>query len=84
MHVTLELPDDIQTLPIEQQKDKIMRALQSVLSIKSEKNYSKDKLSKWARIVQRVENDPVHLAGYSDELKKDMKEFRDNFEFTSE
>jgi hypothetical protein len=37
--------------------------------------------SKWAKIVQRVQNDPVHLAGYSQQLKKDMKEFRENFEF---
>ncbi len=26
--------------------------------------------SKWAKIAQRVQNDPVHLEGYSDQLKK--------------
>lgn len=30
----------------------------------------KKKSSKWAKIVQRVQNDPVHLAGYSGQLKK--------------
>jgi hypothetical protein len=37
--------------------------------------------SKWATIVQRVQNDPVHLAGYAERLKKDMREFRNHFEF---
>jgi hypothetical protein len=38
-------------------------------------------VSKWSEIVQRVRNDPVHLEGYSRQLKKDIREFRDNFEF---
>ncbi|EDN70916.1 hypothetical protein BGP_0782 [Beggiatoa sp. PS] len=38
--------------------------------------------NKWTRIAQRIANDPIHLAGYSKQLKKDMKEFRDNFEFS--
>jgi hypothetical protein len=37
--------------------------------------------SRWAKIVQRVQNDPIHLDGYSQQLKKDMKKFRENFEF---
>jgi len=40
------------------------------------------KPSKWAKIAQGIANDPIHLAGYSKQLKKDMKEFRDNFEFS--
>jgi hypothetical protein len=40
--------------------------------------------SKWANIVQRVQNDPIHLAGYSEQLKHDMKEFRENFELRLE
>ncbi|MCP4398470.1 MAG: hypothetical protein GY801_14380 [bacterium] len=39
------------------------------------------KLSRWAKIVKRIENDPVHLEGYSQQLKQDMQEFRDNFAF---
>lgn len=81
MRVTLELPNDIYTLPPDQQREKIIRALESVRWSKTETNSSAKRLSKWAQIVQRVENDPVHLAGYSKQLKKDMKEFRDNFEF---
>ncbi len=37
--------------------------------------------SKWAKIAERIHNDPVHLAGYSQQLKKDMRELRENFEF---
>jgi hypothetical protein len=42
---------------------------------------TKSQTSKWAQIAQRIDNDPVHLAGYSQQLKQDMKEFRENFEF---
>ncbi len=37
--------------------------------------------SRWARLVERVEADPVHLDGYSEQLKRDMREFRDDFAF---
>lgn len=81
MQVTLELPDDIQSLPPEQQREKVMRAFQVVVKMEKSAPHSRSKQSKWAKIVQRVEDDPVHLAGYSEQLKKDMKEFRNNFDF---
>ena len=37
------------------------------------------RLSKWAKIAQRVQNDPVHLAGYSEQLKQDIREFRNHY-----
>jgi hypothetical protein len=40
--------------------------------------------SKWAKIVKRVQNDPNHLAGYSQQLKKDMQDFRENFVFSND
>ena len=81
MQVTLELPDNIQTLPPEKQKENILKALEDIQVIKSKIKKSGNKQSKWAKIVQRVENDPIHLEGYSEQLKKDIKEFRDNFDF---
>lgn len=39
------------------------------------------KKSKWANIVQRIHNDPVHLAGYSEQLQQDMHTFRETFAF---
>ena len=40
--------------------------------------------SKWANIVRRIERDPVHLAGYGEQLKQEMREFRESFVFTHE
>jgi hypothetical protein len=37
--------------------------------------------SKWAKISKRINDDPIHLEGYSYRLKNDMKEFRENFKF---
>ena len=83
MQVTLELPDNLETLPPEQQTEKVLKALQATHCIKTKKIIQPiDKLSKWAQISKRIENDPIHLDGYSEQLKKDMKEFRDNFEFS--
>ncbi|MGE0085292.1 MAG: hypothetical protein AB7S75_12830 [Desulfococcaceae bacterium] len=50
--------------------------------IRTKKILSKSpkKSSKWAKIVERIQNDPVHPAGYSGQLKKDMREFRESFE----
>ncbi|GAK53140.1 hypothetical protein U14_04400 [Candidatus Moduliflexus flocculans] len=47
-------------------------------------NYTEQSPSKWAAIVQRAENDPAHLAGYGEQLKKDMLEFRESFMFPHE
>ena len=42
------------------------------------------KRSRWAKIAERIEDDPVHLEGYSGQLKQDMQEFRENFAFTQD
>lgn len=42
------------------------------------------KLSKWAHIAQRIEDDPVHLEGYAHQLKEDFRAFRDNFAFAQD
>lgn len=51
------------------------------VTIEQQQVQNDSELSKWAKIAQRIHNDPVHLAGYSQQLKQDMKEFRENFEF---
>ena len=58
-----------------------MKALQSVRGVKPERGLPKDKMSKWAKIAHRVENDPDYSHGYFEQLKNDMKGFRENFEF---
>jgi hypothetical protein len=82
MRITLELPDNIQSLPDEEQKKQILEAFRIWLEDRNmQAAQGENKRSKWADIAKRVENDPVHLGGYSEQFKRDMKEFRDNFEF---
>ena len=81
MEITLTLSDDIgkqiQNLPNPNEffNQVIKEALKKLQQQKASDP------SKWAKIAQRVHTDPVHLAGYSQQLKKDMREFRENFEF---
>jgi hypothetical protein len=82
MRITLELPDNIQSLPDEEQKKQILEAFQIWREDRNiQTTQNENKCSKWADIAKRVESDPVHLEGYSEPFKRDMKEFRDNFEF---
>ncbi|RKZ81620.1 MAG: hypothetical protein DRR19_21935 [Candidatus Parabeggiatoa sp. nov. 1] len=84
MEMTLTLPDEIgkqlQHLPNPSEfvSKVVKEALKNLTSPPVQKDWEP---SKWAKIAQRIHNDPVHLAGYSQQLKKDMREFRENFEF---
>jgi hypothetical protein len=45
----------------------------------------KEKPSKWALLAQEIENNPsLQLNGYSEQLKKDMREVRENFFFAND
>ncbi len=81
MRITLELPDDIQGLTEEEQREIVMQALNSVKGLDPETATSIGKMSKWAKLAQRVENDPDYSGRYFEQLKNDMKEFRGDFEF---
>ena len=75
MQILINVPD---TLP----KSLIQKGIKQLEeSLKKEAEKSKQKSSKWALLAERVVNNPVHLAGYSEQLKKDMQEFRENAEF---
>ncbi|MEN8216181.1 MAG: hypothetical protein ABFS56_07355 [Pseudomonadota bacterium] len=78
MKITLTFPDDIgkQVLDLSNPSEFVSKIVKDAL-----KKLTTQQPSKWAKIAQRIHNDPVHLAGYSQQLKKDMKEFRENFEF---
>ncbi len=84
MEITIRFPDEIgkQVHQIPNFDEFVTRVVREALKNRPAQVTSSDsRLSKWARISQRVQNDPVHLEGYSQQLKKDMREFRDNFEF---
>ena len=77
MQVILELPDNLSSLPQHQKQTVIFEAYQRQAA-KQSNHPTQREPSKWAKIVQRVEDDPVHLEGYSERLKKDMRERREN------
>ncbi len=78
MEITLTLSDDLakQLQSIQNPNEFIAEMLANALQ-----NYFLQSTvkSKWARIAQRVQNDPNHLAGYSKALKQDIREFRNHF-----
>ena len=84
MKVLLELPDDVRSLPLEKQKEEVLRAYQALQPEKESKNRPMEpKKSKWSRIVEEIENDrTLDLKGYSVYLQKNMQEFRENFTFS--
>lgn len=84
MGLTIILPEDlerqIRQLPdpagfvadaVRQALDRVPRQVQP----------KRSEESRWARMVRRIEEDPVSLDGYGEQLKKDIREFRDNFQF---
>ena len=84
MQVLLELPDNVRSLPLEKQKEEVLRAYQALQQEKDSKNRPLGaKKSKWSRIVEEIENDrTLDLKEYSVHLQKDMQEFRENFTFS--
>jgi len=84
MEITLTLPDDLvkQLYHLPNLSDFVSEAIKQAL-IKPPPVISPQSAapSKWAKMVQRVQNDPIHLEGYSEQLKQDMREFRESFEF---
>lgn len=71
-----ELFDFYEFLVFKYQRDG--RSMEGDASIETPSQSSE---SKWAKLVQRVVNDPVHLNGYAEILKHDFQEFREQFEF---
>lgn len=78
---------DLDALPEEAQRELIIFYQFLVFKYQRQKTPQKDMVlsvgqpSKWAKITQRVHDDPVHLGGYAKVLQQDMQEFRNHFEF---
>ncbi len=75
MQIIINVPD---TLPKPLIQKRIKQLEESLIK---EAEKAKQEPSKWALLAEKVANNPVHLAGYSEQLKKDMQEFRENAEF---
>ncbi len=76
MQVTFDLPNklvqQIQTLP--NRDHFVCEALE--IAIQQQKPAH---LSKWAKIAQRIEQNPLELNDYTDQFKQDMREVREDF-----
>jgi len=84
MEITIRFPDEIgkQIHQMPNPDEFVSNLVKEALKNRPGQERSFDpKLSKWARISQRVRSNPVRLGEYTHQLKKDMKEFRENFEF---
>ncbi len=75
MQVLINVPDNLPQVIIQ----KHIKQLEQNL-VKEARKIAK-KPSKWALLAEKVDNNPVHLEGYSEQLKKDMQEFRENAKF---
>ncbi len=78
MEITINFPDDIAN-QVRQLPD-----MDIFVSKVVRKALTKKRISKWAKIAQRIQDDPVHLEGYSEQLKKDFREFRNSFQFVGD
>ena len=83
MELTIHLPEDLgrRVRKLRDPESFVVQAVTRALGSLGRKEAPATKPSRWARLVERVESDPVHLDGYSEQLKRDMREFRDDFAF---
>lgn len=83
MQITLNLHDDIinQIQTLTNKDDFVNEAIKNALKNNLALTKKLTNTSKWALLAERVDNNPTHLAGYSEQLKKDMREFRENCDF---
>lgn len=82
MEITFRLSDDIiqQLRRLPNPDQFVGEVLQKALRDTSfHKESSKVQPSKWAKLVQRIDEHPGGFNGYSAQLQHDMQEFRGNF-----
>jgi metal-responsive CopG/Arc/MetJ family transcriptional regulator len=85
--VTITLPDElaerVNRLP--DRDEFVSRLVAHALARQpQEQQEPKPRQSKWAKIVERIENQPTDLGDYEEVLKRDRKEFRRNFLFRND
>ena len=84
MELTIHLPEDLgrRVSKLRDPESFITDAVAKALgSLGRKEARASEASSRWAKLVERVEADPIHLDGYSGQLKRDMREFRDDFAF---
>ena len=83
MELTIHLPEDLgrRIRKLRDPESFVTQAVTKALGSLGRKEAPASRSSRWAKLVERVEADPIHLEGYSEQLKRDMREFRDDFAF---
>ncbi len=83
MELTIHLPEDLgrRVRKLRDPESFVTQAVTKALGSLVRKEARTSKPSRWARLVERVDADPIHLDGYSEQLKRDMRDFRDDFAF---
>ncbi len=83
MELTIHLPEDLgrRIRELRDPEAFVVQAVTRALRSHGGKESEAVQPSRWARLVERVEGDPIHLDGYAERLKRDLREFRDDFAF---
>lgn len=85
MQLTIQVPDDLgrRVRKLTNPDAFVIQALSKALPqpLRETLPASSRGKSRWARMVEEVEADPDHLDGYSEQLKRDIREVREGFEF---
>ncbi|CAK8710810.1 MAG: hypothetical protein D3915_01195 [Candidatus Electrothrix sp. AU1_5] len=87
MEITFRLSDEIvrQLRKLKNPDQFVGDALRkALLDASLSRRLSPSGKSKWAKIAERIEQHPVDLKGYSAQLQKDMRAFREDFSFCQE
>lgn len=84
MKISITLPDELAE-QVSQRADRdefVLRAVTAALQREApEPSAPEVRHSKWARLVEKIERQPMDLGEYRETLKKDREEFRDSFCF---
>ena len=78
MELTIRLPDDLgqQIRDLPDRDEFIAETLKTALKADKEQRTPS---SRWAKLAQRISEDPIHLSGYSENLIQDARQVRDEF-----
>ncbi len=83
MELTIQLPEDLgrRVSKLRDPESFITDVVAKALRSLGRGEARASEVSRWAKLVERIEADPIHLDGHSGQLKRDIREFRDESAF---
>ena len=85
MKITITLPDEVaeKVFRLRDRDEFVARAVEAALAGRpQERSVQGAKISKWAKLVERIEKNPEELGAYAEQLAKDSRDFRRSFRFS--